>query len=106
MTKKEIKRAFVSRALTVLEEKFNAEIGDGGRTIKFTVEVNGTTEGGCIGRDDLEVMLDNTIGLFREQDFPTEYVKQHKDCVKLEDEINEFLKPLKEAYTGHIKLRG
>ena len=98
MTKTEIKRRYVSAALAVLEEKFNALIGEGGRTIKFEVEVNGTTEGGCIGRDDLEVMLDNTIGLFRESDFPTEYVKQHKDCVKLEDEINETLKDLKTEY--------
>ena len=98
MTKKEIKRAFVSKALTVLENEFNALIGDGGRTIKFEVEVNGVSEGACIGRDDLMVTLDNTIGLFRPQDFPAEYVKQHKDCVALEDEINEFLKPLKEAY--------
>ena len=98
MTKKEIKRAFVSKALTVLENEFNAIIGDGGRTIKFEVEVNGLSEGGCIGRDDLEVMLDNTIGLFNPQDFPAEYVQQHKDCVKLEDEINETLKDLKTEY--------
>jgi hypothetical protein len=98
MTKTEIKRRYVSAALAVLEEKFNAEIAEGGRTIKFIVEVNGKHEGGCIGRDDLEVMLDNTIRLYREEDFDPEYVKQHKDCVKLEDEINEFLKPLKEAY--------
>jgi len=98
MTKKEIKRAFVSKALTVLENEFNALIGDGGRTIKFTVEVNGLSEGGCIGRDDLDVMLDNTIGLFRESDFPAEYVKQHKDCVKLEKEINEALKDLQMEY--------
>ena len=98
MTKKEIKRAFVSKALTVLEEKFNAEIAEGGRTIKFLVEVNGKFEGGCIGRDDLEVMLDNTIRLYREEDFDPEYVKQHKDCVKLEDEMNELLKDLKTEY--------
>lgn len=98
MTKTEIKRRYVSAALAVLEEKFNAEIAEGGRTIKFFVEVNGKHEGGCIGRDDLEVMLDNTIKLYREEDFDPEYVQQHKDCVKLEDEINEFLKPLKEAY--------
>lgn len=99
MTKKEIKRAFVSKALTVLENKFNAEIAEGGRTIKFLVEVNGKFEGGCIGRDDLEVMLDNTIGLYREEDFEPEYVKQHKDCVKLENEMNETLKELKEEYS-------
>ena len=99
MTKKEIKRAFVSKALTVLENKFNAEIADGGRTIKFLVEVNGKFEGGCIGRDDLEVMLDNTIRLYREEDFDPEYVKQHKDCVKLEDEMNETLRELKEEYS-------
>jgi hypothetical protein len=98
MTKKEIKRAFVSKALTLLEDKFNVEVAEGGRTIKFLVEVNGKFEGGCIGRDDLEVMLDNTISLYRPELFEPEYVKQHKDCVKLEDEINEFLKPLKEAY--------
>lgn len=98
MTKKEIKRAFVSKALTVLENEFNVLVGDGGRTIKFEVEVNGVSEGGCIGRDDLEVMLDNTIGLYREEDFPAEYVKQHKDCVKLEDEMNETLRELKEEY--------
>ena len=98
MTKKEIKRAFVSKALTLLEDKFNVEVADGGRTIKFLVEVNGKFEGGCIGRDDLEVMLDNTIRLFNEEDFDPEYVKQHKDCVKLEDEINEALKELKEEY--------
>lgn len=98
MTKTEIKRRYVSAALAVLEEKFNAEIGEGGRTIKFTVEVNGKHEGGCIGRDDLEVMLDNTIRLYKEEDFPAEYVKQYKDCVALEYQINEFLKPLKEAY--------
>ncbi len=98
MTKKEIKRAFVSKALTLLEDKFNVEVAEGGRTIKFLVEVNGKFEGGCIGRDDLEVMLDNTIGLYREEDFDPEYVKQHKDCVKLEDEINEALKELKEEY--------
>lgn len=98
MTKKEIKNMFTRKALTVLEDKFNVLVGEGGRTIKFEVEVNGTTEGGCIGRDDLEVMLDNTIGLFREQDFPAEYVKQHKDCVKLEDEMNELLKDLKTEY--------
>lgn len=98
MTKKEIKRAFVSKALTLLEDKFNVEIADGGRTIKFLVKVNDKFEGGCIGRDDLEVMLDNTIRLFNEEDFDPEYVKQHKDCVKLEDEINEALKELKEEY--------
>lgn len=98
MTKTEIKRQYVKAALSVLEEKFNAVIGDGGRTIKFEVEVNGKSEGGCIGRDDLEVMLDNTIGLFRPEDFPTEYVAQHKACVALEKEINEFIQPLKEAY--------
>lgn len=98
MTKKEIKRAFVSKALTLLEDKFNVEVADGGRTIKFLVKVNDKFEGGCIGRDDLEVMLDNTIRLFNEEDFDPEYVKQHKDCVKLEDEINEALKELKEEY--------
>ena len=98
MTKTEIKRRYVSAALAVLEEKFNAEIAEGGRTIKFIVEVNGKHEGGCIGRDDLEVMLDNTIRLYREEDFDPEYVKQHKDCVKLEDEINETLKDLKTEY--------
>ena len=98
MTKKEIKRAFVSKALTVLENEFNALIGDGGRTIKFEVEVNGLSEGGCIGRDDLEVMLDNTIRLYREEDFDPEYVAQHKACVALENEMNEFLKPMQEEY--------
>ena len=99
MTKKEIKRAFVSKALTVLENNFNIEVGDGGRTIKFLVKVNDKFEGGCIGRDDLEVMLDNTIRLYREEDFDPEYVKQHKDCVKLEDEMNETLRELKEEYS-------
>ena len=98
MTKKEIKNMFTRKALTVLEDKFNAEIAEGGRTIKFFVEVNGKFEGGCIGRDDLEVMLDNTIRLYREEDFDPEYVKQHNDCVKLEDEMNELLKGLKEEY--------
>ena len=98
MTKKEVKNFFTREALTLLEENFNIDVDGGGRTIKFLVEVNGVDESACIGRDDLEVMLDNTIGLFNPQDFDPEYVKQHKDCVKLEDEINEFLKPLKEAY--------
>ena len=98
MTKKEIKRAFVSKALTLLEEKFNVEVAEGGRTIKFLVEVNGKFEGGCIGRDDLEVMLDNTISLYRPELFDPEYVKQHKDCVVLEDKMNEVLKELKEEY--------
>ena len=99
MTKTEIKRAFVSKALTLLEDQFNVEIADGGRTIKFLVEVNGKFEGGCIGRDDLEVMLDNTIRLFNEKDFPTEYVKQHKACVKAEDQMNDLLKDLKAEYS-------
>ena len=99
MTKREMKRVFMSGALIMLENTYNVVVGDGGRTIKFTVEVNGKTEGGCIGRDDLEVMLDNTIRLYREEDFPTEYVKQHKDCVKLEDEMNELLKPLQDQYS-------
>lgn len=98
MTKKEIKRAFVSKALTLLEDKFNVEVAEGGRTIKFLVEVNGKFEGGCIGRDDLEVMLDNTIRLYREELFEPEYVKQHKDCVKLEDEMNNALKELQTEY--------
>ena len=98
MTKKEIKRAFVSKALTLLEDKFNVEIADGGRTIKFLVKVNDKFEGGCIGRDDLEVMLDNTIKLYREEDFDPEYVKQYKDCVKLEDEMNNALKVLQTEY--------
>ena len=99
MTKKEIKNMFTRKALTLLEDNFNVLVGEGGRTIKFEVEVNGTTEGGCIGRDDLEVMLDNTIRLYREQDFPAEYVKQHKACVALEDEMNDLLKGLKEEYS-------
>lgn len=98
MTKTEIKRTFVGKALSLLEEQFNVEIADGGRTIKFLVEVNGKFEGGCIGRDDLDVTLDNTIKLYREEDFPTEYVKQHKDCVKLEDEMNNALKGLQIEY--------
>lgn len=98
MTKTEIKRRYTKVALSVLEEKFNVLVGEGGRTIKFEVEVNGLTEGGCIGRDDLMVTLNNTIGLYREQDFPTEYVKQHKDCVALENEMNEYLEPLQKAY--------
>ena len=98
VTKTEIKRAFVGKALRLLEDQFNVEIAEGGRTIKFLVKVNDKFEGGCIGRDDLEVMLDNTIRLFNEEDFDPEYVKQHKDCVKLEDEINEALKELKEEY--------
>jgi len=98
MTKKEIKNMFTRKALTLLEDNFNVLVGEGGRTIKFEVEVNGNSEGGCIGRDDLMVTLDNTIGLFRPQDFPAEYVKQHKDCVALEDEINETLKDLQTEY--------
>ena len=99
MTKKEIKNTFTRKALTVLEEKFNAEIAEGGRTIKFIVEVNGKFEGGCIGRDDLEVMLDNTIRLYREEDFDPEYVKQHKDCVELEKKMNDLLQGMKEEYS-------
>ena len=98
MTKKEIKNMFTRKALTVLEDKFNAEIAEGGRTIKFIVKVNDKFEGGCIGRDDLEVMLDNTIRLYREEDFDPEYVAQHKACVALENEMNEFLKPMQEEY--------
>ena len=98
MTKKEIKNMFTRKALTVLEDNFNVLVGEGGRTIKFEVEVNGNSEGGCIGRDDLMVTLNNTIGLFREQDFPAEYVAQHKACVALENEMNEFLEPLQKAY--------
>ena len=98
MTKKEIKRAFVSKALTVLENNFNIEVDGGGRTIKFLVKVNDKFEGGCIGRDDLEVMLDNTINLYRPEDFDPEYVKQHKDCVEVENQMNDLLKELKEEY--------
>lgn len=98
MTKKEIKNAFTSKALTVLENNFNIDIDGGGRTIKFIVEVNGKFEGACIGRDDLEVMLDNTIRLYNESDFPAEYVAQHKACVAVENEMNELLKELKEDY--------
>ena len=98
MTKKEIKNMFTRKALTVLEDNFNVLVGEGGRTIKFEVEVNGNSEGGCIGRDDLMVMLDNTIGLYRPEDFPAEYVAQHKACVALENEMNEFLKPMQEEY--------
>ena len=96
MTKTEMKRTYMKAALIMLENTYNVLVGDGGRTIKFEVEVNGVTEGGCIGRDDLEVMLNNTIRLYREEDFPAEYVAQHKACVSLEDEMNELLKPLQE----------
>ena len=99
MTKTEIKRQYVKAALIMLENVFNIEVGDGGRTIKFVVKVNDKFEGGCIGRDDLMVMLDNTIGLYRPQDFDPEYVAQHKACVALEDEMNELLKPLQEGYS-------
>ena len=98
MTKKEMKRTYMKAALIMLENTYNVLVGDGGRTIKFEVEVNGVTEGGCIGRDDLMVMLDNTIGLYRPQDFDPEYVAQHKACVALEDDMNELLKPLQEEY--------
>ena len=98
MTKTEIKRQFVKAALAMLEKEYNVLVGEGGRTIKFEVEVNGNSEGGCIGRDDLMVMLDNTIGLYRPEDFPAEYVAQHKACVALENEMNEFLKPMQEEY--------
>lgn len=99
MTKKEIKNAFTRKALTVLENNFNIDVDGGGRTIKFIVEINGKDESGCIGRDDLEVMLDNTIRLFNEKDFPVEYVKQHKACVKAEDQMNDLLKDLKTEYS-------
>ena len=98
MTKKEIKNAFTSKALTVLENNFNIDIDGGGRTIKFIVEVNGKFEGACIGRDDLEVMLDNTISLYREEDFDPEYVAQHKACVAVENKMNELLMNLKSEY--------
>ena len=98
MTKTEMKRTYMKAALIMLENTYNVLVGDGGRTIKFEVEVNGVTEGGCIGRDDLMVMLDNTIRLHNPEDFPAEYVKQHKDCVKLEDEMNQLLKDLKTEY--------
>ena len=98
MTKTEMKRTYMKAALIMLENTYNVLVGDGGRTIKFEVEVNGVTEGGCIGRDDLMVMLDNTIGLYRPQDFDPEYVAQHKACVALEDDMNELLKPLQEEY--------
>ena len=98
MTKKEIKNAFTSKALTVLENNFNIDIDGGGRTIKFIVEVNGKFEGACIGRDDLEVMLDNTISLYREEDFDPEYVAQHKACVVVENKMNELLMNLKSEY--------
>lgn len=98
MTKAEMKRTYMKAALIMLENTYNVLVGDGGRTIKFEVEVNGVTEGGCIGRDDLMVMLDNTIGLYRPQDFDPEYVAQHKACVALEDDMNELLKPLQEEY--------
>ena len=98
MTKKEIKYFFTKRALTVLENNFNIEVDGGGRTIKFLVEVNGKFEGACIGRDDLEVMLDNTIRLYNEEDFPAEYVAQHKACVEVENQMNDLLKELKRDY--------
>ena len=99
MTKKEIKRQFVSASLTMLEKEFNIEVDGGGRTIKFVVKVNDKYEGGCIGRDDLEVMLDNTIRLFNAEDFDPEYVKQHKDCVELEKKMNDLLQGMKEEYS-------
>ena len=99
MTKKEIKRQFVSASLTMLEKEFNIEVDGGGRTIKFVVKVNDKYEGGCIGRDDLEVMLDNTIRLYNEEDFDPEYVKQHKDCVELEKKMNDLLQGMKEEYS-------
>ena len=99
MTKKEVKNFFTREALTLLEANFNIDIDGGGRTIKFLVEVNGVDESGCIGRDDLEVMLDNTIRLHNPEDFPAEYVKQHQECVRVEDKMNELLEELKEEYT-------
>lgn len=98
MTKTEMKKQQIARAIELLENGFGAQFtGDdeGGRLGFMVGELQGD-----FSRRDLSVAFWDSIGLHRPEEFPIEVVKRHQQAVALEDKINNAIQVALFGYHG------
>lgn len=98
MTKTEMKKQQVARAIELLENGFGAQFtgDDEGGRLGFTVG----KLSGDFSRRDLSVAFYDSIGLHRPEEFPIEVVKRHQQAVALEDKINDAIQVALFGYHG------
>lgn len=97
MTKTEMKRQQVARAMELLENGFGAKFNgdDEGGRLGFTIGMHN----GQLSRRDLDVALWDTIPLYG-NGFSAEEIALHKNAVALEDKINNAIQVAVFGYHG------